>query len=96
MGTLTVTVRVKPGASRVRVGGSYGEPPALVVAVSAPPVDGRANEAVTAAVADALALRPRQVRLVSGHTARTKVLDIDVDDADRAAVAARLGQLLAQ
>lgn len=78
---LDLTIRVKPGSSRVRVGGSYADPPQLVVSVNAPPVDGRANEAVCAAVAAALGLRPRQVTLVSGQTARTKVLrltDVDV------------------
>lgn len=84
-----VTVRVKPGASRVKVGGAYGD--ALVVAVSAPPVDGRANAAVCEAVAKAFGLRRSRVTLVSGATGRTKVLDVDAPDAE---VSARLAALL--
>lgn len=88
-----VAVRVKPGASRARVGGSYrdGE---LVVAVNAPPVDGAANEAVVRAVADALGLRSRQVRIVSGHTSRTKVLAVEVADGDAERLAERVRELL--
>lgn len=75
-----MTVRVKPGSSRTRVGGSYGPEAALVVAVNAPPVDGAANDAVVTAVAKALGLKARQVALVSGHTSRTKILELDVPD----------------
>ena len=72
-------MRVRPGASRTAVGGRYGDGDVLVVAVSAPAVDGRATDAVLAAVADAFGLRPRQVALVSGATNRTKVLRLDGD-----------------
>lgn len=75
----TYSVRVKPGASRTRVGGGYGDPPALVVAVNAPAVDGRANDAVVAALAEALDLRRADIAIVSGHTARSKVVRIDAD-----------------
>ena len=74
-----ITVRVRPGASRTRVGGAYAD--ALVVAVGAPAVDGRANEAVVAAVADAFGLRSRDVRLVRGDRSRTKVLELTGDRA---------------
>jgi uncharacterized protein YggU (UPF0235/DUF167 family) len=76
---MRVTVRVRPGASRTHVGGRYGsgEPPVLVVSVTAPAVDGRANTAVLVAVADALGVRRGAVRLVRGDRARTKVLDIN-------------------
>ena len=94
MGTLRISVRVRPGSSRPRVGGSHGEARELVVAVSAPPVDGAANEAVLRAVAESLGVRPRQVVLVSGHTARSKVVSIDVPDEDEAAVRARIEALL--
>ena len=79
----TYSVRVKPGASRTRVGGTYGDPPALVVAVNPPAVDGRANDAVVAALCDALGVRRADVEIVSGHTARTKVVRIDADVDER-------------
>lgn len=96
MPEVRVSVRVRPGSSRIRVGGSYGLEPHLVVAVNAPPVDGAANAAVLAAVADAFGVRPRTVRVVSGHTARTKVLSFDVDDAEQFRVLSRLRELLDQ
>jgi uncharacterized protein YggU (UPF0235/DUF167 family) len=84
-----VTVRVRPGASRTVVGGEHDG--ALVVRVAARAVDGRATEAALAAVASAFQVRPRAVSLVAGTTSRTKVLDVDGDDAD---LAARLQVLL--
>lgn len=80
-----VAVRVRPGASRTRVGGSYGD--RLVVAVAARAVDGAATEAALAALAGAFGLRRRQVGLVTGATSRDKVvvLDMGQDDADRRA-----------
>ena len=92
---MRLTIRVKPGASRSAVGGSYGDPPALVVAVHAQPVDGRANEAVVSALADALGVKPRHVRVASGHTSRTKHIVIDSPDVDDAELAARIAILMA-
>jgi uncharacterized protein len=76
--SLTIAVRVRPGASRTRVGGRYDGPygPALLVAVTEPPVDGRATEAVVRAVAQALGLRTREVRLRTGTTGRDKLLAV--------------------
>ena len=71
-------MRVRPGASRTAVGGSYGEGQ-LVVAVGKPPVDGAANAAVIEAVADAFGLRRSDVRLISGQTGRSKVLELAAD-----------------
>lgn len=91
---MRIAVRVRPGASRTRVGGSYGTDAHLVVAAQAPPVDGAANDSAVKAVADALGLRPRQVRLVSGTTGRSKVIAIDVPDEDAARVRAAITALL--
>ncbi len=63
----------------------------LVVRVTAPPVDGAANEAVIDAVAGALDLRRRAIRLVAGATSRRKVIEISGLDATE--LAARLGRL---
>ena len=89
---MRVTVRVRPGASRTRVGGAFGDGPdrALVVAVSARAVDGAATEATLAAIADAFGVRRRDVRLVSGATHRTKVVDVVIDNHRGAAALAEL------
>lgn len=92
---MRLTIRVKPGASRSAVGGGYGDPPALVVAVHAQPVDGKANDAVVAAIADALGVKPRHVRVASGHTSRTKQIAIDSPDVEDAQLAARIAALMA-
>ena len=87
---MRIQVRVRPGASRTRVGGRYGDD-VLVVAVTARAVDGRATEACRRAVADALGVHARAVSLRRGATSRTKLLDVD---GDPEALAARLAALL--
>ena len=81
---VTIAVRVKPGASRTRVGGRYDGPwgPALVVAVNAPAVDGRATDAVLKAVAEAFGVRRASVSLRIGATSRDKLLAISGAPAD--------------
>jgi uncharacterized protein len=71
-----LAVRVKPGASRTRVGGRYGES-SLIVAVTAKAVDGQATEAVLRAVADALGVPRRSVRMITGTTSRDKILGVE-------------------
>ena len=75
----TCAVRVRPGAGRTRVGGRYDGPhgPALIVAVGAPAVDGKATEAVRRALAEALGVRPAAVALRVGATSRDKVFMVD-------------------
>jgi uncharacterized protein YggU (UPF0235/DUF167 family) len=87
-----VAVRVKPGASRTAVGGSYPGRygPALVVRVSAPAVDGRATAAVLDAVATALRLRRADVSLHQGASSRDKVLAVGYPPDDLAARVAAL------
>ncbi|MFI1193797.1 DUF167 domain-containing protein [Micromonospora sp. NPDC020750] len=77
--TLTVAVRVKPGAARARVGGRHDGPhgPALVIAVNAPPVDGRATEAARRALAEALGVRPAAVSLRAGSASRDKLFLVE-------------------
>ena len=69
-----VAVRVKPGAARARVGGSYGDTGALVVAVTERAVDGRATAAALRAVAKALGVPRSAVTLLTGAVSRDKVL----------------------
>lgn len=77
--SVRVVVRVRPNSKRTHVGGRYGdgEPAVLVVRVQAPAVDGKANEAVVAAIADALGVPKNAVRIVNGLTSRIKTIEVD-------------------
>ena len=88
----TIVVRVKPGSARIRVGGRYDGPhgPALVVAVTAPPVDGRATEAAIRALAEALRVKPSTLAVRVGATSRDKVIAVIDAPADLAERVARL------
>jgi uncharacterized protein (TIGR00251 family) len=70
-------IRVRPNSSRNKVGGSVGDPPRLVLAVQAPAVDGKANQAVIKELAAAFNLRPRDFTIVFGELGRDKRLLID-------------------
>ena len=72
-------IRVRPNASRNKVGGTAGDPPRLVVAVQAPAVDGKANAAVTKELALAFNLRARDFTIVHGELARDKRLIVTGD-----------------
>ena len=77
-------LRVAPGAARAEVVGRHGE--AWKVRVAAPAEAGRANDAVVRLLAETLALPPASVRLVSGHGARDKIVElagVDPGEIDR-------------
>jgi hypothetical protein len=61
-----------PRAARTEVGGTRDG--ALLVRVTAPPVEGAANEAVAAAVAKALGIPPGEVVVERGRRGRRKLL----------------------
>jgi uncharacterized protein len=69
-----VRLRVAPGATRAGVVGRHGD--AWKVRVAAPAEGGRANEAVVRLLADTLAVPPTSVTLVSGHSARDKIVEL--------------------
>jgi uncharacterized protein (TIGR00251 family) len=71
---MRIPVRVKPGAKRDAVGGDFNG--ALVVAVRAPAVNGKANEALRRVLAAALGVRARDLVVAQGERARDKVIDL--------------------
>ena len=70
-GGVQFAVKAVPGSSRERIVGLYGD--ALKVRLAAPPVDGKANQALQVWLAASFGLRQKQVELLSGQTSRTKV-----------------------
>jgi uncharacterized protein (TIGR00251 family) len=73
-------IRVRPNASRNKVGGSVGSPQRLLVAVQAPAVDGKANAAVIKELANAFGLKARDFTIVYGELGRDKRLLVDGDE----------------
>lgn len=63
-------VRAQPGARRAGVQGEQAG--ALKVAVTAPPEDGRANQALVEVLRKALGVKRSQVELIAGQTSRDK------------------------
>lgn len=63
-------VRAQPGARRSGVQGEQAG--ALKIAVSAPPEDGRANQALIEVLRKALGVKRSQVELIGGQTSRDK------------------------
>jgi uncharacterized protein (TIGR00251 family) len=75
-------LRVVPGARRPGVVGRHGA--AWKVRVTAPPEDGRANQAVLGLLADALRLPRRAVSIVSGSGSRDKIVECEGLSAEEA------------
>lgn len=74
-GGVTVAVRAQPGAKRTAITGIYGEGTTaqLKIAAHAPPLEGRANEALIAFLADVFSVPKNAVELISGEISRSKV-----------------------
>lgn len=70
-------VHVRPGGRRDAVEGLYDD--VLALRVSAPPTDGRANDAVRALLATSFGVRRSEVTITGGHTSRRKRIRIDGD-----------------
>ena len=86
---MTLLVRVVPRAGRTAVAGMRGD--ALVVRLAAAPVDGAANEALIAFLAQVFDRPKRDFTIRSGHTSRDK--RIDIAGASEAEIATRLASL---
>jgi uncharacterized protein (TIGR00251 family) len=89
-GSLMLALYVQPGAKRTGFAGLYGE--AVKIRLAAPPVDGKANAALCAFLAEVCGVAKSAVCLVSGETSRAKRVRI----AAGAGGAERLRAALAQ
>jgi uncharacterized protein len=72
---VTLAVRAQPGAKKTAIAGVYGEGATaqLKIAVQAPPLEGRANSALIAFLADYFSIPKSAVELIGGDLSRSKV-----------------------
>ena len=81
-----IAVRLQPRARRNEIAGTRGG--LLLVRVTAPPLEGRANRALCGLIADRLDVAPSRVNVIRGEHARDKLLA--VEGVEQAAADARL------
>jgi uncharacterized protein len=74
VGGISFAVKVHPRARKNAITGMTGD--ALKLAVTAPPVDGKANQAVMEFFSDLFAISRSSVTIASGETSRTKVIRV--------------------
>lgn len=68
------SVRLQPRASKNEIAGLQGS--SLKIRVTAPPVEGLANQALIDFLSELLGTSRRNVCIVSGHSSRTKVVEV--------------------
>lgn len=71
---VTLTVKAIPRARRNEIVGVEGD--ALKIRLQAPPVEGKANEALIAFLAETLGVRRAQIEIITGQTARRKIVRV--------------------
>jgi uncharacterized protein (TIGR00251 family) len=71
---VTLTLHVQPGAKHSNIAGLHGD--ALKIRLAAPPIEGRANEALLKYLAELFAVPLRQIELKQGAQSRHKVVAI--------------------
>jgi len=67
-------LKVLPRSSRCEIVGPHGD--FLKIKVTAPPLEGRANEEIIEFLAATLGIKKGQVNIVSGHASRHKTVAI--------------------
>ena len=67
-------IKVQPGAAKNEIVGAPGD--ALKIKIDAPPIKGKANEALIDFLAKKLSVKKSEVEIVSGHTSRVKKIKV--------------------
>jgi uncharacterized protein YggU (UPF0235/DUF167 family) len=76
-----LTLKIRAGARSTEFAGRHGD--AWKLHVSAPPVDGEANQAIVRFLAKLAGVSASAVRIVTGFTSSTKIVELDGVDPER-------------
>ena len=72
---IVIEVKVEPRSSKKAISGIMGD--ALKVKLTAPPVDGAANEQLIELISEATGVRKSSVRIIRGASSKRKVVEIE-------------------
>lgn len=75
-----ITIRVIPNASKSEIVGKEGA--AWKIRLAAPPIDGKANEALVRFLADVLDLAPSEIDVLKGHGSKIKIIEVPLVASD--------------
>ncbi len=73
-GGIVIEVKVEPRSSKKGITGVMDN--VLKVKLTAPPVEGEANEQLVEVISDATGVRKSNIRIVRGHSSKRKVVEI--------------------
>ncbi len=73
-GMVTLIIQVVPRASKNQIVGIQGD--TLKIRLNAPPVEGKANDALIQFLAEWLGVARTQIEIIAGHTARRKIVRV--------------------
>ena len=74
-GRVRFAVRVQPRAANSEITGIHGD--AMKIRLTAPPVDGAANEELVAFLSKVFVVARKSVRILAGESSRSKIVEID-------------------
>lgn len=72
---ITIEVKVEPRSSRKQITGIMDNT-ILKVKLTAPPVDGSANEQLIELISESTGVKKSQIRIIRGHTSKRKLVGI--------------------
>jgi len=81
---VTLNLHVQPGAKSSSIAGLHGD--ALKIRLAAPPIEGRANQALMKFLAEIFAVPLRNIKLLRGQQSRHKIVQIAHSAIDPASV----------
>ena len=73
-GGIRLALQIQPNAKRTEVAGCYGD--LVKIRLHAPPVEGKANDALISYLADVLGTPKSAVTIKHGHAAKRKIVEI--------------------
>ena len=74
-GRVRFSVRVQPRASADAIAGVHGN--SLKIRLTAPPVDGAANERLVIFLSNIFAVPRRAIKILAGESSRSKIVEIE-------------------